>query len=147
VAEPKTEAGVRYVALPGLVVSALRKHQLRTRLVTGTPVVFPYNLRRFRSGVFFRATRSAGLRRIKLHDLRRTAASIMIAAKNPIASVSAQLGHKNMGITLGTHAHEIEAANEEDSVAARTEAYINAQGGGVGSVSALSVGANAQGAA
>ncbi len=130
VTEPKTEAGVRYVSLPGLVVTALRKHQLRTRLASGSTLVFPYHMRRFRSGVFFPAIRRAGLHRIKLHDLRHTAASIMIAAKVDIACVSAQLGHANVAITLSTYTHEVEQAGEESSVAAKTEAFINAQGGG-----------------
>jgi hypothetical protein len=44
--------------------------------------------------------------------------------------VSAQLGHANVAITLSTYTHEVEQAGEESSVAAKTEAFINAQGGG-----------------
>ena len=46
---PKTRAGVRFVELPNVVVSALREHQVRTQKASPDRV-FPYYAREFRSG-------------------------------------------------------------------------------------------------
>ena len=50
----------------------------------------------FRSRVFYPALRHAGLRRVRLHDLRHTAASSMIATGADLAAISRQLGHANV---------------------------------------------------
>jgi integrase len=92
------------VELPNVVVAALREHQVRTQKASPDRV-FPYYAREFRSDVFYPALRRAKLRRIRVHDLRHTAASLMIATGADIATVSRQLGHANVAITLNTYTH------------------------------------------
>jgi integrase len=125
---PKTAAGTRFVELPSVVVQALREHKLRSE--KGSPeFVFPYHVRRFRADVFFPALRRAKLRRIRLHDLRHTAASLMIATGADIASVSRQLGHANVAITLGIYTHAF-AKRAESGIGARLDELIRAESGG-----------------
>ena len=49
--------------------------------------------------------RRAGLRRVRLHDLRHGAASLMLANGVELAVVSKILGHSSIAITADTYAH------------------------------------------
>ena len=42
---------------------------------------------------------------MRLHDLRHSCATILLALGIPLAVVSAILGHKNPGITLRVYSH------------------------------------------
>jgi hypothetical protein len=108
--EPKTDAGKRFVALPALAMRELKEWRLRCPQ-GALDLCFP-NLggrpmddRNFRTRVFYPALRRARLRRIRVHDLRHTAASMLIAAGADLADVSRQLGHANLNITLSIYAH------------------------------------------
>ena len=76
--ELKTPASRRFVELPGVVVTALREHELRTKKES-PDFVFPLHVRRFRDGVFFPTLRRAKLRRIRLHDLRHYLPSLTMS--------------------------------------------------------------------
>lgn len=47
----------------------------------------------------------AGLQKIRFHDLRHNAASMMLAGNISIVSVSRYLGHSSPQVTLGIYAH------------------------------------------
>jgi len=74
----------------------------------------------------------AGLPRLRLHDLRHTAATLMLRAGVHPKVVSERLGHATVGLTLDTYSHVLpdlqrDAAEVMDSVlgsvgAARTGA-------------------------
>ncbi|MET8627650.1 tyrosine-type recombinase/integrase [Kitasatospora sp. NPDC004669] len=51
--------------------------------------------------------------RIGLHDLRRTAASIMIAAGIPLAVVSKTLRHSTVAITINLYGHLLKGSADE----------------------------------
>jgi integrase len=52
-----------------------------------------------------RALGSDGLSMIRLHDLRHTHATLLLAAGIPVRVVSERLGHASATITLGIYAH------------------------------------------
>ncbi|WP_407698352.1 tyrosine-type recombinase/integrase [Streptomyces marianii] len=52
-----------------------------------------------------RPGRAAGLRRVRLHDLRHGQASLMVAASVDMAIVSKRLGHSTITITSDTYSH------------------------------------------
>ena len=54
---------------------------------------------------FYRIIELAGLPKIRFHDLRHTAATLMITNGIPINVVSKILGHSNPSITLSTYTH------------------------------------------
>jgi len=62
--------------------------------------------------VFGRVARKAGLGHLRLHDLRHTYTSIMIAAGVNVKAISQSLGHANIGITLDTYAHLLPGAGK-----------------------------------
>lgn len=62
--------------------------------------------------------RTAGLRPIRLHDLRHGAASLMLAAGVPIAVVSKRLGHSSINITADTYSHLLDGVGRSAAEAA-----------------------------
>lgn len=65
------------------------------------------------SQAFGRLVRSAGLRRIRLHDLRHTHATITVKAGVPVKVISERLGHESPAFTLKQYAHVIPGMQAE----------------------------------
>jgi integrase len=57
------------------------------------------------SQTFERLVRRAGLRRIRLHDLRHTHATLAVKAGVPVKVISERLGHESPAFTLRQYAH------------------------------------------
>jgi len=55
--------------------------------------------------LFGTLVRWAGLRTVRLHDLRHGAASLMLAGGIPLAIVSKRLGHSSVSITADVYSH------------------------------------------
>lgn len=65
------------------------------------------------SQAFQRLVRNAGLRRIRLHDLRHTHATIAVKAGVPVKVISERLGHESPAFTLKQYAHVIPGMQAE----------------------------------
>jgi integrase len=61
---------------------------------------------------------AAGLRPVRLHDLRHGQASLMLAAGVPMAVVSKRLGHSSIAITSDTYSHLLEGVGLQAATAA-----------------------------
>lgn len=57
---------------------------------------------------FARAVKAAGLEGLRPHDLRHTAASLMIASGATIKDVQAALGHASATMTLDLYGHRFD---------------------------------------
>ena len=115
---PKTKAGRRAISLPDVVVDALRAHrlvQLETALLLGrgrppdNGLIFPNRDGQLQAPRAFslrwlRCARRLGLS-INWHALRHTHASMLIAAKVDIVTISRRLGHAKPDVTLRIYAH------------------------------------------
>jgi integrase len=126
VSEPKTAKGRRSVALDGLTVQVLRAHrkaQLVERVRAGpvwhdTGFVFvredgvPYHPERI-TMIFKRRVADAAVPRIRLHDLRHTAATLALAAGIHPKIVQERLGHSSINITLDTYSHVVQGLQHE----------------------------------
>jgi integrase len=117
-AEPKTARSRRTVMLPAVAVDGLRRQKARQaadKLAAGTSwqdrdrLAFtdplgrpwaPYTV----SAAFRAAADRLGLP-VRLHDLRHTAASLMLAAGVPLKVVSEALGHSSIAITADVYSH------------------------------------------
>jgi integrase len=62
---------------------------------------------------FRRVVNNAGLPRIRLHDLRHTAATLALAVGVHPKVVSERIGHSTVGITLDTYSHVVEGLEAE----------------------------------
>jgi integrase len=140
---PKTKTGNRTVSVDdGLVAALLAERERHRRLVAGVPagatidlslvklpdgaLIFPAlerGLGALRDAnavtrTFERTARKAlALPRLRLHDLRHSHGSRLIAAGLPITVIAARLGHAPE-VLLRTYAHELKAAEERRTVAA-----------------------------
>jgi integrase len=114
---PKTKAGHRTISLPEVVTETLRAHkvrQLETAMLLGLgrpasdALVFPgpdgYDSPHAFSNRWGRAAKRFGVPELTWHSLRHVHASMLIAAKVPITTVAARLGHANASITLQVYA-------------------------------------------
>lgn len=118
--EPKTAAGFRSVALAPFVITALERHR---EALAGQPVpvegyVFttplgspldPRNVSRSWAG----ATARLGLPRLRIHDLRHSYASQLLAAGYGLEDVKRALGHESIAVTSDTYGHLVEGRSRE----------------------------------
>ena len=65
------------------------------------------------SGLFVRQAKRAGLPPIRLHDLRHSVASILLARGVHPKVVSEMLGHATIALTLDTYSHVIPSLQQE----------------------------------
>jgi integrase len=63
-----------------------------------------------------RAVEREGLRKIRLHDLRHTHATIAVKAGVPVKVVSERLGHESPAFTLKQYAHVVPGMQAEAAV-------------------------------
>lgn len=120
----KTAAGSRVVRLTPQTVVALREHRKRQNAIRlaapewddndlivatgkGTPVNPGGNVNRSFDAIL-KATRlrdGARPQRIRIHDLRHTAATLLLGTGVPAKVVQERLGHATINITLDLYAH------------------------------------------
>ena len=117
--EPKSAAGTRTVRLVSPVVSALQRHrsaQLEGRLRAGSEwddrdLVFcnlfgrPIEITNLTTRSFRPLLERAGLPQIRFHDLRHSAASLLLLLDSHPRIVQEVLGHSSVNLTLGTYSH------------------------------------------
>ena len=134
-AEPKTTRSRRAIALdPGTVESLryVRDHAALVasyygRVLSDDSPVFsvdgsaPYSPDSI-SGMWKRVSKKLGIK-ARLHDLRHTAATLMLANGVPVGDVSDRLGHSTPGFTLTVYRHSVPGAQEE--AAARLAGALN----------------------
>ncbi len=111
-AQPKSAKGRRRVDLPDLAVRALRDH--RSRLpATPHPEAWVFCDKRggpLRKSNFTRRSwwplrERAGLKGVRFHDLRHTAASLLLLAGVHPKVVQERLGHASVVLTLDVYSH------------------------------------------
>lgn len=125
--EPKSASSRRTVHLPTVAVEALRAHktlQMRERMAAGPgwdgqddlvfttakggpldPAWVNYQLHR--------ALNRAELPRIRVHDLRHTAATLLLAGGKHPKTVADLLGHSTISLTLNTYSHTTPALHQD----------------------------------
>jgi len=123
--EPKTAQSRRTISLPASLVELLKVYRIDQELLriqlgvslNADDFVF---IRHDGSKVnpsavtlaFRRIIKKAGLRDIRIHDLRHTHATLMLKAGVHPKVVSERLGHANIGITLDIYSHVLPGLQE-----------------------------------
>lgn len=118
--EPKSGKGRRLVTLPEIAISALKEHR-KKMLAEGHPgpLVFPDTegkpirksnlLRRW----FKPLLKEARLPNIRFHDLRHTAATLLLSQGVHPKVVQERLGHSQISLTLDTYSHVLPSMQQE----------------------------------
>lgn len=125
-AEPKSERSRRRIALPRPLVDLLRAHrtvQLAERLqagnrwVDGDLVFAQQNGRPLDKHSDWEAWRAlladAGVRTVRLHDARHSAATTLLALGVPVRVVADLLGHSQTRVTQDTYQHVLPALAQD----------------------------------
>lgn len=101
---PKTERANRTITLPPFLLDAIRLHLSRlygsdhsTRLFLASHSSYARQMELH--------TKKAGAKRIRLHDLRHSHASLLIELGFSALLVSERLGHENVSTTLNIYSH------------------------------------------
>lgn len=147
VKQPKTPSSIRKIKLPASTVELLkdyRKYWLSEKIKVGE---LWQKSERERQGnawqdpewvfttwdgyimhpdsftdIFKKFIKKHNLPNIRLHDLRHTAATILINAGLNVRAVAQRLGHANANVTLGIYAHAFQSV--DDAAANVMESYI-----------------------
>ncbi len=140
--EPKTQKSRRTIALPAMAVSALTKHKMVQESerewaadrwqVTGHVFTSTIGTPLDDCNVthqFHRILKTAGLPRLRFHDLRHTCATLLIAQGVHPRYVMDILGHSQIGLTMNTYGHaylaiQREAATKMDEILNRVDVRV-----------------------
>jgi len=128
---PKTKRSRRTIDLDQRTASILKRHRATQREeLFELGITTPTDDRVFTNEVgdpmrphsvgqaFNRLVKSSGLPRIRLHDLRHTHASHLLAAGVNAKVVSERLGHSSVSFTLDTYGHVMPGQQSEAAEAA-----------------------------
>jgi integrase len=134
---PKTPRSRRTIHMPAIVVTALKTHRTRQqveRLAAGgdwadSGLVFTSPLGTALDEGKLRTTykallETAVLPRIRFHDLRHTAATLLLAQGVDPRTIMETLGHSQISLTMNTYSHvlptlQAEAARKMDAILAQ----------------------------
>ena len=133
--EPKAGRSKRTIALPAVTISALRSQrvrQLEARLAAGsewqdqgfvftTPVGTPLDPSNINKH-FKRLLKAAGLPAIRIHDLRHSCATLLLAQGVDARTIMETLGHSQVSLTLNTYSHVLPALQR--AAAAKLDAVL-----------------------
>jgi integrase len=114
-AEPKTEQARREVDLGSAIVGMLREHKLRSMhsgpgdpvfcQADGSPLHYRSTVRALDAAAKRAKLNGEGIAKQRWHDLRHSAASLLISEGLNVVYVSRALGHANPSITLNVYGH------------------------------------------
>jgi len=123
---PKSARSRRTITIPSILVDELRQHRARIhaeRLRLGPQWsdenrVFPNECGGPLGATTIRrtldsATERAGLPHLRVHDLRHTAATMLIAAGGSLSAAQELLGHATQSLTADLYAHVLDEQRRE----------------------------------
>lgn len=139
IAEPKSEAGARTVALPPILTQLLsdswwadaESATIDENWAGDWWIVHGPHGRQLHKDTpskWFRAFADAhGFRGVTFHDLRHAHASILVAHNLDVAAIAARMGHDNATITLQTYTHPF-AVQDQQAAAVMSDILTRASG-------------------
>ena len=109
VSEPKTQRSIRKIHLPKFVLEKMKEYINMLYGRTGSDRLFAVTKSHLEKEIK-RGAELAGLKKIRVHDLRHSHASLLISKGVDIATISNRLGHEKISTTLNTYSHMFEAS-------------------------------------
>ena len=116
---PKTPKSNRVIAIPPFLCDELRAYMTTLYGLQGGDRIFPFT-KYFLEHEMVRGCRLSGVKKIRLHDLRHSHASLLIEEGFSPLLIAERLGHENVETTLNTYSHLW--PHKQEQVAGRLEA-------------------------
>jgi len=104
ISTPKTEKSNRVIQVPEAVMKEVQENISLLYDYQSGDRLFPYSLLYLHKNMTLYSA-IAGVKRIRIHDLRHSHASLLIEKDIPILLISKRLGHSNIRITLDVYGH------------------------------------------
>lgn len=105
ITEPKTEKSKRVVALPDFLTEDLKEYVEKMYGLKDTDRLFPFT-KSYLEHEMIRGVKLSGVKKIRLHDLRHSHASLLISKLGVQPGLVAErLGHEKIQTTLNTYSH------------------------------------------
>ena len=118
---PKTPKSNRVVMLPEVLKTVLRNYMEKCYGLQPDDRLFPYNksflYREMQIGI-----KASGVKRIRVHDIRHSHASLLVELGFSPLLIAERLGHERVQTTMDTYSHlypnkQVEVANQLDKLA------------------------------
>ena len=101
---PKTENSIRSISMPDFLLEEVKDYYNRLYKYPRNERLFPV-VPKAVENKFKRDIEKAGVKRIRIHDLRHSHASYLIDRGVDAMRIKERLGHKDIKITLNTYGH------------------------------------------
>lgn len=106
ITDPKTKKGKRIITLPDFLVTELREYTGRLYGLMAKDRLFQNTTKAYWEHEIQRGVELSGVKRIRLHDLRHSHASLLISKLGAQPNLVAdRLGHEKIQTTLSTYSH------------------------------------------
>ena len=109
---PKTEKSIRTISVPKDVMILVGRYFISNFGMKEDDELFYNAVSSFRKA-FENGIKLSGVKRIRIHDLRHSHASMLVNMGMPINMISKRLGHENIQTTLDTYTHLYESKETE----------------------------------
>ena len=110
--EPKTPKSNRVISIPQFLVDMLEDYMGQLYRLNDDDRLFPYGTEYCRN-IIKRGCAKTGVKRIRVHDLRHSHASMLIEMGYSPLLIAERLGHENVKTTLQTYSHLYPNKQEE----------------------------------
>lgn len=104
ITEPKTECSRRKITIPEFLVPYIMDYESRIYGLKKNERLFPFT-KGFLEHEMKRGVKLSGVKRIRIHDLRHSHASLLISMGFGVKDIQSRLGHQKSSTTLDTYSH------------------------------------------
>ncbi|MCD7778863.1 MAG: site-specific integrase [Clostridiales bacterium] len=104
ISDPKTTKSKRKITVPNFILALIKDYTDRLVGYQPTDRIF-YFTKHYLQTEMKRGCKLSGVKKIRVHDLRHSHASLLIEMRCSIKLVAERLGHENIQTTLQTYAH------------------------------------------
>lgn len=101
---PKTPKGVREITIPPFLAEDLREYFSKQYGIMPNERIFRFT-KSFMEHQIVRGAKESGVKRIRLHDIRHSHASMLVAMGFQPLEIKDRLGHEKIETTLNTYSH------------------------------------------
>lgn len=119
---PKTAKSNRKVTIPQTLVNVLKEYMDKCYEIQPTDRLFPYT-KIFLNHEMLRGCKKSGVKKIRVHNLRHSHASLLIDMGCQPLLIADRLGHEKIQTTLNTYSHLY--PNKQAEIALQLENVIN----------------------